>query len=135
MCVCCFCFLFRYTMSLINNNNLSGKQLCCYFCLPYTFRELSPLVRTSYTLIHWLIRVWHRHRHNLVVFIPLVCLFITHLIIIRCRVQLMITDQTVAINMKVRKRFSQFGSFFPFVRSFVRLFVRFVFLFCLLAVK
>lgn len=40
------------------------------------------------------------------------CLFITHFVInsiwIRCRVQPMITDQTVAINMKVRKRFFTF---------------------------
>lgn len=98
---------------LITNNNLSGKQLCCYFCLS---------VRTSWTVrlyMHVLLRVFtlpvrslqscrlvaSAHSIPLVLFIHYTVFFI-NFIWIRCRVQSMITDQTVAINMRWENDFS-----------------------------
>lgn len=117
-------------VALINNNNLSGKQLCCYFGLPA--HEMS----CPHLYEHLVFGVFWNHRHNLV-FIPMVCLFITHFIIIRCRVQPMITDQTVAINMKVRKRFSLLADVVGvalFLFIFILSFISCVFA-CVLAVK
>lgn len=115
-----FCYCCRtQCLILITNNNLSGKQLCCYFCLS---------VRTSWTVrlyMHVLLRVFtlpvrslqscrsvraseHTQSHWF-------CLFITPFFInfiwIRCRVQSMITDQTVAINMRWENDFSHLFSY------------------------
>lgn len=108
--------------SFINNNNLSGKQLCCYFCLPVHFMNWTVLSLVRTLIFRCSIRMYWNHCHNLnsVLYSHTVGLFkfITHFIIIRCRVQSMITDQTVAINMKVRKRFSLDLTTLFFARSF-----------------
>lgn len=100
---------------------------------------ISVRLFTSWTVrlyVHLILRfvfgcLWQSCRF---VFIPLV-LFIhyTFLSFIQCRVQLMITDQTVAINMKVRKRFfTLLSSFFLTLHSRIIL----IFLFSVaLAVK
>lgn len=114
---CCHCcYSFCSLQFHINNNNLSGKQLCCYFCSPVHFVNCLHVCTLIFRCI------FQRSKQSCCFHFAAVCLFITHFIIIRCRVQPMITDQTVAINMKVRKRFSY--SFFSLFSSRWRFFLR-----------